>query len=435
VLDEEKNRSFVEVSRGTPMGELLRRHWMPIAAVSELEQPGVKAVRLLGEDLVLYKDLSGDYGLLDRHCPHRRADLSYGFVETCGIRCNYHGWLFDAGGTCLEQPFEDTANAAAEFRHRIRSAAYPVRAAAGLLWAYLGPPPAPLVPNWEPFTWQNGFRQIVFSEIPCNWFQCQENSIDPVHFEWMHSNWRIRQKGAVGPYVPTTVRIGFDEFEYGYSWRRITADKDETDEYWTIGRVCLWPNALYTSDHIEWRVPIDDENTLSVTWAFTPAITERRPFVQDRIPYWYGPIKDPRTGRWITSHTMNQDFVAWVGQGVVADRSKEHLGGSDRGITMIRKRLLEDMQAVSEGRDPKGIVRDERINECIRLPVTLRDYYTNGISYRDYSPASHYKIQNSMSLDYLWQVGEPEDIRRRRHEAITLPRRFESESNLAHAEP
>ena len=145
----------------------------------------------MGEDLVLYKDLSGQYGLLDRHCPHRRADLSYGIVEECGLRCNYHGWLFDATGTCIEQPFEDIDAPEMRFRDQIRIKAYKVQALAGLLWAYLGPEPAPLVPNWEPFTWKNGFVQIVFSEVPCNWFQCQENSIDPVHFEWMHDNWSV----------------------------------------------------------------------------------------------------------------------------------------------------------------------------------------------------------------------------------------------------
>src|SRR6202000_2059870 len=116
--------------------------------------------------------------------------------------CNYHGWRFDEQGRCLEQPFDDVAHPDARFRDRVRTTSYPVEAKAGLLWAYLGPQPAPLVPNWEPFTWKNGFVQIVFAEIPCNWFQCQENSIDPVYFEWMHSNWSLRLKQQTGPYTP-----------------------------------------------------------------------------------------------------------------------------------------------------------------------------------------------------------------------------------------
>ena len=206
MLDRETNIKLSQVGQDTPMGQLMRRYWHPVAGVEELDVNPIKPVRLMGEDLVLYKDLSGDYGMLDRHCPHRRADLNFGFVEADGLRCSYHGWLYDSAGSCIEQPFEDTVAPASRFRDKIRIKAYPVEASAGLLWAYLGPEPAPLVPNWEPFTWDNGFRQIVISEIPCNWFQCQENSIDPVHFEWQHSNWRIRKSGATGPYSPKHLR-------------------------------------------------------------------------------------------------------------------------------------------------------------------------------------------------------------------------------------
>jgi 5,5'-dehydrodivanillate O-demethylase len=117
---------------------------------------------------VLYKDLSGNYGLVDRHCPHRRADLSFGFTEQCGLRCSYHGWLFEHTGACLSQPFEEIDDREAQFKDKIRIKAYLVEAMGGLLWAYLGPEPAPLTPNYEPFEWQNGFVQIVFSVIPCN---------------------------------------------------------------------------------------------------------------------------------------------------------------------------------------------------------------------------------------------------------------------------
>ncbi|MFZ3236456.1 MAG: Rieske 2Fe-2S domain-containing protein, partial [Stellaceae bacterium] len=110
----------------TPMGELLRRYWWPIAGASELDEPGTKPVRLLGEDLVLYKDFGGRFGLLDRQCRHRRADLSYGYVEACGLRCNYHGWLYDAEGKCLAQPYEDAAHPEARLKDEVRIKAYPV---------------------------------------------------------------------------------------------------------------------------------------------------------------------------------------------------------------------------------------------------------------------------------------------------------------------
>ncbi|RYH42592.1 MAG: aromatic ring-hydroxylating dioxygenase subunit alpha, partial [Alcaligenaceae bacterium] len=105
MLSEEKNRLLTQVGPGTPMGKLLRRYWMPVAGVSEFDNRSTKPLRLMGEDLVLYKDLSGTFGLVDRRCAHRRADLAYGMVEQCGLRCNYHGWRFDENGKCLEQPF------------------------------------------------------------------------------------------------------------------------------------------------------------------------------------------------------------------------------------------------------------------------------------------------------------------------------------------
>ena len=389
------------------MGELLRRYWMPIAAEDEFDRNPIKTVRLMGEDLVLYRDLSGTYGLVDRHCPHRRADLSYGFVENCGIRCNYHGWRFDEAGRCLEQPYEDGANPEARFREKIHITSYPIETKGGLVWAYLGPQPAPLLPNYEPFLWKNGFVQIVFATIPCNWLQCQENSIDPVHFEWMHRNWTVRLKGETGPYGKKHVRVGFDEFEYGFVYKRLVEGMEESHARWQTGRICLWPNGLGPLSHTEYRVPIDDHNTLSVTWHFTRVPNEREPYVQTTIPSWEGPIRDPRTGRWITSHVMNQDFVAWVGQGAIADRTQEHLATSDRGVIAMRKRFFEDMERIERGEDPKGIVRDPARNVCITLPIIDIELYTEGLPIAE--------MLGDPGLDprkgYPFQIGQPEAVR------------------------
>lgn len=384
MLDAERNRMLMEVGAGKPMGEVLRRYWHPIAAESEFSDKNTKSVRLLGENLVLYKDLGGTYGLLDRHCPHRRADLSYGYVEQDGLRCNYHGWLFGADGKCRAQPYEDVEDPSGRLRKTIQIKNYRVAQNGGLIWAYLGPDPAPEPPCYEHFHWQNGFRQIVFSEIPCNWFQCQENSIDPVHFEWMHSNWDIRLKGKTGPYSPAHVKVDFDEFEHGFIYRRIRVDTDETHPMWQLGRVCLWPYALATRSHIEWRVPIDDETTLSVGWFFDRVPREKEPYIQNAVPSWHAPIKDPKTGRWITSHVMNQDFVAWVGQGTFADRSRELLGKSDRGIAMIRQRYFRDMEAVKRGEDPKAVYRDPKQAARIQFPIDGLEVFRDGETHSDH---------------------------------------------------
>jgi 5,5'-dehydrodivanillate O-demethylase oxygenase subunit len=147
-----RNELLMQTTKGTPMGELLRRYWHPIAAVGELDEQPTKSVRLMGEDLVLYKDRSGTLGLLELHCAHRRADLSYGIVEGGGLRCNYHGWLYDETGQCIAQPFDDLAYPESQFKDRIKLQAYPVEEKGGLVWAYLGPQPAPLVPDWEAFS-------------------------------------------------------------------------------------------------------------------------------------------------------------------------------------------------------------------------------------------------------------------------------------------
>ena len=144
------------------------------------------------------------------------------------------------------------------------------------------------------------------------------------------------------------------------------ADSDEQSELWTVGRVCLWPNALYTG-HFEWRVPVDDEHTLSVGWFIDP-VPDGAPFEQETIPYWRSPITDAETGRWLTTHLMNQDFVAWVGQGAVSDRWNEHLGESDRGVISVRKRFMDDLKIVADGGDPKGLIRDESRNHQVPLP-------------------------------------------------------------------
>ncbi len=419
MLSEAENQALMQVGPGTPMGDLLRHYWMPIAAVAELDDNPIKQVRLMAEDLVLYRDKSGTYGLVDLHCPHRRADLSYGWVEDCGLRCNYHGWKFDQDGRCIEQPFEGIANPTANYKDRVTIKHYKVEAKGGLVWAYMGPDPAPLCPTWEPFTWENGFVQIVFSDVPCNWVQCQENSIDPVHFEWLHSNWSTQMKGAAdGKKIPGHLRIGFDEFEWGFVYRRIMEGGSEEDELWTVGRTCLWPNCLFTGDHFEWRVPVDDENTLSVGWFFNAVPPENRPFKQERIPYWYSPIKDPETGRWITSHVMNQDFVAWVGQDVVADRSLEHLGESDRGVIAMRRRLMEDAKVVADGGEPKALIRDEELNRCITLPIIGRDQRLDGAT-GGLRLGPGQSIGTDTGFQFLY--GQPPEVTAAYREAMGLP--------------
>jgi 5,5'-dehydrodivanillate O-demethylase oxygenase subunit len=415
VLTAARNEMLTRVGPGTPMGELLRRYWFPVAGASELDKAPIKPVRLLGEDLVLYKDLSGCFGLVDRHCPHRRADLVHGWVEAGGIRCSYHGWLMDEQGRCVEQPYEEVAHPNPRAKERCTTTAYPVRELAGLLWVYMGPLPAPELPVFEPFTWPNGFREIVLADIPCNFFQCQENSIDPVHFEWMHDNWSHRLAGRDAS-AAKHLKLQFEAFEHGFVYKRVRDGQGESDRNWTIGRVALWPIGFYLGSHFEWRVPVDDENTLSVAWFFVRVPKGREPYVQETVPTWVSPIRD-ESGRWISSHVINQDIIAWVGQGRIADRTKENLRSSDIGITMMRQRFFEEMDAVAAGRDPWGVIRNPNVAAFVELPNMTREINTEGITLEEFAkiPVLHQRL-----IGFRHHYGQPPEVRRAFEQAMGI---------------
>ena len=421
-MKTEDNVRLTQTGKGTPMGELLRRYWHPIAAATEFDDKSTKQVRLLGEDLVLYKDRSATYGLLGLHCPHRRADLSYGFVEECGLRCSYHGWAFDEAGNCVSAPFEDTSSGSGRFREQIRQVAYPVKELAGLLFAYLGPLPAPQVPVWETFEWENGFAQIVLADLPCNWLQSQENSIDPVHFEWLHNNWSARLAGQNDFYAPKHVKIEFDEWDHGFGYRRILENTDETNDGWAFPRMCIMPNLFCPgSGHFEYKVPVDDTHTLHIVWNWDAVPAEQRPYKQERIPHWVAPITDPETGRWITSHVVNQDTVAWVGQGALTDRENEHFGRSDVGVVMLRNRLERDLEAIVEGRDPGGVIRDPEA-ALIQWPFApWRERSEQGFTRQEFLD-QHARFGRRLAQEgyFNFYAGQPKEVQKAFAEAFGL---------------
>jgi 5,5'-dehydrodivanillate O-demethylase len=421
MLTAEQNRRMTEIGPGTPMGNLLRRYWQPVAAEDEMPVGSSRSLTLLGEELVLYRMPSGAFGLVERHCPHRRADLANGYVEDGGIRCSYHGWKFDRSGQCVDQPFEQVSGAN-RFRDRVGATSYRAEGRFGLVWAYLGPEPAPLIPTWEPFVAENCFAQIVFHEVPCNWLQCQENAIDPVHFEWLHANWIPGHANDVDGYGPSHLRLGFDEWEFGFAYRRIHEGEDETSDAWATGRLCIMPN-LFAPLHFEWRVPIDDHRTLSVVWAADPVSEERVPFSQDVIPSWWGRMHDD-DGTPLTTHVLHQDTISWVGQGTIADRTREHLGRSDRGVQMFRKRLVADMEAVERGEDPSGLVRNPEDNECIAWPRGLRRFYDAPVTTEQVRGrlASIARAVPSLPVGerFFLMAGQPDDVREQWEYAMGL---------------
>src|SRR6478672_11251600 len=176
VLTQAENDFFTQVGPGTPGGQLLRRYWLPFAVVGEVsDETPTTFVRVLGEDLVLFRDKSGNVGLIQDHCPHRGASLLYGRVEERGISCAYHGWLYDTEGACLETPAEPAGSL---FHLTVKARAFPVQKFLGLIWTYMGPPPAPVIPHYDAWTRRDGTYRVQFQpQLDCNWVQAMENSV------------------------------------------------------------------------------------------------------------------------------------------------------------------------------------------------------------------------------------------------------------------
>ena len=185
MLSNEENELLTRVGPGTPAGEMLRRYWWPVGFSEEVKPKGAPVkVRLLGEDFVLFRDGGGELGLLELHCSHRGTSLEFGRVEDNGIRCCYHGWLYDRRGKCLEQPAEPEDST---FKDRIQHPAYHAQEAAGLVFAYIGPEPAPLLPGYDLLVRSDGCRVVGGGEEFCNWLQRAENSADGAHSIALHA--------------------------------------------------------------------------------------------------------------------------------------------------------------------------------------------------------------------------------------------------------
>jgi 5,5'-dehydrodivanillate O-demethylase len=376
MVSDEQNRVLTEVGPGTPGGELMRRYWHPIAALSELDDRPTKRVRVLGEDLVLYKDASGNLGLIEAHCPHRSAALALGFPDERGLRCMYHGWLWDRTGACLEQPNESPES---EFRSRVRAVAYPVEALGGLVFAYLGPAPVPLVPRWDLLVWTTGVvKQIGWAVLPCNWFQIMENTVDPVHAEWLHGRffqYVLDRKGAgdfARRFDKRHVKIGFDTFDYGIIKRRMLEGQTEADEDWAVGHPLVFPNFLKVGGNrrheFMFRVPVDDTHTLHIWYQLLDPGPGIDVPVQTRIGSYEWKYLD-ENGDFRTDTVNGQDIAAWVTQGAVTNRGREHIGTADRGVVLFRNLFREEAEKVARGEDPMNVFRDRARNVVLELPL------------------------------------------------------------------
>jgi phenylpropionate dioxygenase-like ring-hydroxylating dioxygenase large terminal subunit len=371
-----EDAELTRVGYGTPMGELLRRYWQPVCLSAEIDELP-KFTKILGEELVAFRDKRGRVGVLDAHCCHRGTSLEYGRIEDEGIRCCYHGWLFAADGSCLEQPGEPPHS---RFKNKVAQPAYPAREFGGLVFAYMGPPDRePPFPRFDileqaglqRFAYRNTSRGAVAA---CNWLQIQENAMDPIHTAFLHSTISGRQFTDIYATLP---QLDFEETQYGMKYvrtARLPSGRTfvRVQEAFTPNMRSIADNLTPDRPHAEraaligWWVPVDDTHTIGFhIEAYDPSDKEK--------VSTFSRAKEGRTAGTQAPHRDYEDTQrhpddkeAQLSQRPIAVHALEHLGTTDRGVIMFRKLLRRAIQDLREGRDPQNVFRDPS-RSCITV--------------------------------------------------------------------
>ena len=423
-MTPEENQLLTQVGPGTPGGELLRRYWHPIMGSSAVKRKKAVLVRLMGEDLVLFRDAGGKLGLLEPQCAHRRVDLSTGYVDDKGLKCAYHGWTYDTTGQCVEQPGEP---AGSKLKDRVKIRSYLAEELGGLIFAYMGPLPAPLLPRWDFLVDEGLLRQAGYVIAPFNWLQGIENSYDAVHAELLHGQffkYALDQRGDpsdpkyeinVAPMVRKHQEIRYDPTDYGFVRRVLLEGDSKSADMFNVGHGKVFPNLTTVNGGgtctSTFQVPVDDTHTLYLghrAYRFPEWVTTPR---QDDVPWFPIPIKDEK-GNWIDDDIVGQDLMVMMAQGPILDRSKEVLGTSDVGVVQFRRFLKEQILKVLDGGEPINLHRDPAKNQRLELPHS-KNFYDRGVfgaqkafSYRRGSATGAVGMQNSPINDLVEDLYE-----------------------------
>jgi len=356
---------FYEVGPGTPSGELLRRYWQPVARSTDATDLPHR-VRALGEDLILFRDGEGRPGLMEPRCCHRGTTLLYGRVEDGGIRCCYHGWLFDTEGVCVDQPCEPDRG---RNRERYRQPWYPVQDYNGLVFAYMGPPDRqPAFPRYDIFEDLGDDEEILIvdhfafggpSMAPCNWFQTHENVMDPYHVFVLHNT---NSGSQFNPQLIQWPDVSWEAHPWGVTSIQDRKLEDNTTLHRVTEtrmpniRVVATPTLAYLgkTNNMSWALPIDDTHTQVFAMIRVP-----RGGVPQGLPV-YGPDNKSWDELTDEEHQLYPgDYEAQVGQNAITLHSTERLSSSDRGVSMVRRQWKEQLSVVSAGGDPVGVEFDE----------------------------------------------------------------------------
>jgi phthalate 4,5-dioxygenase oxygenase subunit len=407
MLSAEQNDLITRTGSGTPAGSLLRRYWQPAALVEELvgNRP-IKSVQLLGEDLVIFKDERDRYGLIGRHCPHRGTDLSFGRLENGGLRCPFHGWLFDVNGKCLETPAEpDDSNLCSNLKHK----AYPVVEKSGILFAFLGPSEPPAFPHFDCFVAPESHTFAFKGLIDCNWLQSLEVGIDPVHTSFLHRFFhdedpnqgygKVFRDTSIDSDMPmscimrefTRPQIEIEPTAFGFrvvTLRRIN-DKDTHVRVTNL----LFPNAFVIPMSREmtitqWHVPVDDDKHYwyAIFTSFGTAVNKdemrRQRLALYQLPD-YIPNRNKSNDYGFDPHEQEHDTFTGMGadinvhdqwacesMGAIQDRTQEHLGTTDKAISAYRRLLRQSIEQAGKGERPI-MVLDEAAAAAVTGPPAI----------------------------------------------------------------
>jgi phthalate 4,5-dioxygenase len=412
MISQEQNNLLTQTGSGTPCGDLMRRYWQPAALSEELGSEKPLPVQLFGEELILFRDGEGRPALIGRYCAHQGVDMIYGRVEPDGIRCMFHGWLFDA---CGQVVVRGSWVEGGEKRMAVGQPAYPCVEAGGVIFAYLGPGNPPALPPYEFLMVQPEQRAVTKIILNCNYLQANEGNIDPVHLSFLHRNLkdseRDKQRVVPGSSASPNTLVGRDQMPSitvdvtDFGLRIYTVRKTNSDGQYLRVTNYIYPNLAAFNGatagegySAHWHVPIDDGSH----WKYAFLFSRERPLseeVRNRIRVELGDdhrLKRNDGNRYLQDratmtqtfsgmgfHFNAQDAFATESQGTVQDRTQEHPVGSDKPIIAARKLLLKAIQDVSEGREPPHVLREPSAAHVPKI-IVLSEMIPADASPREY---------------------------------------------------